>query len=91
MTDMDKSRVDWPSFLACIAIILVVCVPLGTWKTYISLKAVSGTVEFQDVKMTHGAQKAGDSGKLVRRAVDLEPRDIGLPDSPGRTQPAAIL
>ena len=35
--------------------------PIGTWKTYVSLKAASGTVEFDDVKMTQGALPAGDS------------------------------
>jgi len=26
---MEQSRIDWPSFCACVAIIVVVCIPLA--------------------------------------------------------------
>lgn len=48
-----KVTASWQTYTATFA------APIGTWKTYVSLKAAVGTIEFDDVKMAQGGLPPG--------------------------------
>ena len=59
---MEQSRVDWPAFITCVVIILVVCIPLALtaefhadaakqtqWRAFLRKGSVAETAELEHV------------------------------------------